>query len=103
MDNFQNNNNLNNNENGQEQNNTQSSFSYDYAKNDTITRLVLLQKKNPKRRKKVFTRVIAFAVCAAVISAGSISAYRYIDDNFSFENFFGRGTSDSSEADLSSK
>ena len=36
MDNFQNNNNLNNNENGQEQNNTQSSFSYDYAKNDTI-------------------------------------------------------------------
>ena len=103
MDNFQNNNNLNNNENGQEQNNTQSSFSYDYAKNDTINTSGNVVEEKPKKKKKVFTRVIAFAVCAAVISAGSISAYRYIDDNFSFENFFGRGTSDSSEADLSSK
>lgn len=65
MDNFQNNNNLNNNENGQEQNNTQSSFSYDYAKNDTInTSGTVGRKKNPKRRKKIFTRVIAFAVVA---------------------------------------
>lgn len=103
MDNFQNNNNLNNNENGQEQNNTQSSFSYDYAKNDTINTSGTVIDEKTKKKKRVFTKVIAFAVCAAVISAGSISAYKYIDDNFSFENFFGRGTSDSSEADLSSK
>lgn len=100
MDNFQNND-LNNNENGQ--NNTQSSFSYDYAKNDTINTSGTVVDEKPKKKKRVFTKVIAFAVCAAVISAGSISAYKYIDDNFSFENFFGRGTSDSSEADLSSK
>ncbi|MDE6103684.1 MAG: trypsin-like peptidase domain-containing protein [Oscillospiraceae bacterium] len=100
MDNFQNND-LNNNENGQ--NNTQSSFSYDYAKNDTINTSGTVIDEKPKKKKRVFTKVIAFAVCAAVISAGSISAYKYIDDNFSFENFFGRGTSDSSEADLSSK
>lgn len=103
MDNFQNNNNLNNNENGQEQNNnTQSSFSYDYAKNDTINTTGTVIGEKPKKKKRVFTKVIAFAVCAAVISAGSISAYKYIDDNFSFENFFGRGTSDSSEVDSSS-
>ena len=43
-----------------------------------------------------------FAVCAAVISAGSIQAYRYIDDNFSFENFFSRGSSSSESVDDSS-
>ena len=52
MDNFQNNNNLNNNENGQEQNNTQSSFSYDYAKNDTINTSGTVVEEKPKKKKK---------------------------------------------------
>ena len=54
MDNFQNNNNLNNNENGQEQNNTQSSFSYDYAKNDTINTSGTVVEEKPKKEEKKF-------------------------------------------------
>lgn len=99
MDNFQNNN-LNNENN---QDSTQSSFSYDYANNGTVHTTGTVVEEKPKKKKRVFTKVIAFAVCAAVISAGSIQAYRYIDDNFSFENFFSRGSSDSSEAETSSE
>ncbi|MGN1480676.1 S1C family serine protease [Porcipelethomonas sp.] len=97
MDNFQNNN-MNNND------NEQNSFSYNYAQNDTINTTGSVVDEKPPKKKKVFKRVIAFAVCAAVISAGSIQAYRYIDDNFSFENFFSRGSSTSSSeaADSSS-
>ena len=85
MDNFQNNN-MNN-------ENQQNSFSYNYGQNDTVNATGHVVEEKPKKKKKVFKRVIAFAVCAAVISAGSIQAYRYIDDNFSFENFFSRGSS----------
>ncbi len=94
MDNFQNNN-MNN-------ENQQNSFSYNYGQNDTVNATGHVVEEKPKKKKKVFKRVIAFAVCAAVISAGSIQAYRYIDDNFSFENFFSRGSSSSESVDDSS-
>ena len=94
MDNFQNNN-MNN-------DNQQNSFSYNYGQNDTVNATGHVVEEKPKKKKKVFKRVIAFAVCAAVISAGSIQAYRYIDDNFSFENFFSRGSSSSESVDDSS-
>jgi serine protease Do len=99
MDNFQNNN-SGNNEN--EQNNNHSSFSYNYGQNDPINTTGSVVEEKPKKKKKVFKKVIAFAVCAAVISAGSIQAYRYIDDNFSFENFFSRGDSEDSSDSSSS-
>lgn len=91
MDNFQNNENQNN-ESGQP---IQNSYSYSYPENNTNEQVNPVEHQ-PKKKKKVITKVIAFAVCAAVISAGSISAYKYIDDNFSFKNFF------SSQADESS-
>ncbi len=83
MDNFQNNENKNY-ESGQQ---TQNSYSYSYP-NSNLIETVNPVEQQPKKKKRIVTKVIAFAVCAAVISAGSISAYRYIDDNFSFKNFF---------------
>lgn len=92
MDNFQNNE-FNNQERDVHQ---QSSYSYSYPQNNVYETTANPVEQEPKKKKKVFTKVIAFAVCAAVISAGSIGAYKYIDDNFSFKNFF---SSESSEMD----
>ncbi len=89
MDNFQNNE-FKNNEQGQP---TQSSYSYSYPSTNVYETTANPVEPEPKKKKRVFTKVIAFAVCAAVISAGSISAYKYIDDNFSFKNFFSNSQS----------
>lgn len=91
MDNFQNNNEFNNNE---KENQAQNSYSYSYPQSNVYETTASPVEPEPRKKKKVFTKVIAFAVCAAVISAGSIGAYKYIDDNFSFKNFF---SSESSE------
>ena len=82
-----------------------SSYSYSYpetSRSNVYDTTVDPAEPQPKRKKGVVTRVIAFAVCAAVISAGSISAYRFIDNGFSFRNFFGSSTSESSNDDTSS-
>lgn len=92
MDNFQN-----NNMNNESNENSQSAFSYNYTAQSPIDTTASEVEKKPKKTGKVFTKVIAFAVCAAVISAGSIQAYKYIDDNFSFNNFFSRNASVESE------
>ena len=103
MDNFQNNGLNNFNEQGKnetEQSGQQSSYRYSYP--DVINAYSSdPADMKPKKRKKTFTKVIACAVCAAVISAGSISAYKYIDNGFSFKNFF--GSSASEEKDDSSQ
>lgn len=93
MDNFQNNN-FNDQQRSNEQ--PQSSYSYSYPQSSVYETTANPVEQEPKKKKKVFTKVIAFAVCAAVISAGSIGAYKYIDDNFSFKNFFSNESSESS-------
>lgn len=98
MNDYENNNFNDNNEN-------RSSYSYSYpdtSKSSSYESTVNPVEPETKKKKGVFTRVIAFAVCAAVISAGSISAYRFIDNDFSFKNFFGSSTSESSQDDTSS-
>ena len=88
-----------------ENNESRSSYSYSYpetSRSSTYESTSSPVEPQPKKKKGVITRVIAFAVCAAVISAGSISAYRYIDNGFSFKNFFGSSTADSSNDDTSS-
>ncbi|MGN0613818.1 MAG: S1C family serine protease [Porcipelethomonas sp.] len=96
MDNFQNNENRNNV--NEEQH---SSYSYSYPNSNVYDTTGNPVEQEPPKKKRVFTKVIAFAVCAAVISAGSIGAYKYIDDNFSFKNFFSSSTSESSESSSS--
>lgn len=88
MDNFQNNNYRNNNINNEVNQPIQSSYSYSYPNQNVYDTTANPVEPQPRKKKRIFTRVIAFAVCAAVISVGSISAYKYIDDNFSFKNFF---------------
>ncbi len=98
MNDYENNNINDNNEN-------RSSYSYSYpdtAKGSSYNTTDDPTEPQPKKKKGVITRVIAFAVCAAVISAGSISTYRYIDNGFSFKNFFGSSTSESSQENDSS-
>ncbi len=96
MDNFQNNENKNN-ELGQP---AQNSYSYSYPNNNNVYDVNYNPvEQEPKKKKRIITKVIAFAVCAAVISAGSISAYKYIDDNFSFKNFFSSSQSDDNSSD----
>ena len=98
MNNFDNNNLNDNNEN-------RSTYSYSYPETSRVNSYDNMSdptEPQPKKKKGVITRVIAFAVCAAVISAGSISAYRYIDNGFSFKNFFGSSTSENSDDDTSS-
>ncbi|MBE6845417.1 MAG: trypsin-like serine protease [Ruminococcus sp.] len=91
MDNFQNNE-FKGNENEQP---TQNSYSYSYPANNNVYETTGGPvEPQPRKKKRVFTKVIAFAVCAAVISAGSITAYKYIDDNFSFKNFFSSNSTD---------
>lgn len=77
----------------------QSSYSYSYPNSGTgntnaydASAESKLQK--PAKKGRFVTKVIAFAVCAAVISAGSIGAYKYIDNGFSFKNFFGAPASE---------
>ncbi|MGN0621679.1 MAG: S1C family serine protease [Porcipelethomonas sp.] len=46
--------------------------------------------EKPRKKKRVFTKVIAFAVCAAIVSGGSIQCYKYISNNASLNNFFSK-------------
>lgn len=85
----------------QNEQNTQSSFSYNYpegAANSTGS------PEPPKKKKHVFRKVVAFAVCAGIISAGSIQGYRYIDQNDVLDGFFSKSSTseESSEQDESS-
>jgi serine protease Do len=96
MENFQNN----ENKNIENEKVTQSSYSYSYpVANNVVEPQGNPVEPQPRRKKRIFTKVIAFAVCAAVISAGSISAYKYIDDNFSFKNFFSSHSDEDDERD----
>jgi serine protease Do len=99
MDNFQNNDYRNNNEANQP---IQNSYSYSYPSTNVYDTTVNPVEPQPRKKKRIFTKVIAFAVCAAVISAGSISAYKYIDDNFSFKNFFSSNSDEKEEKNNSS-
>ncbi len=101
MDNFQNNE-FNNHERNNEQQ-PQNSYSYSYPQGSVYGETVNPVEQEPKKKKRVFTKVIACAVCAAVISAGSIGAYKYIDDNFSFKNFFSSESSQSSSTALNTE
>lgn len=57
------------------------SYSYNYPNsNNTI--------QQPKKKKGIFKRVVAFAVCAGIISAGSIACYKYIDQGDLLNGFF---------------
>lgn len=47
----------------------------------------------PKKKRGIFKKVIAFAVCAGIISAGSIQCYRYIDQNDLLNGFFSSSSS----------
>lgn len=79
-------------QNNSEDQNNHSSFSYNYPKeNNAQSNGPDIEK--PKKKKHVFTKVIAFAVCAAVISAGSIQCYRYLDSNDKLDGFFSRSSS----------
>ena len=91
-----------NSQNGQSEQNTQSSFSYNYAGNNQETSFDFSEP--PKKKKHVFRKVIAFAVCAGIISAGSIQAYRYIDQNDVLDGFFTKSSnSEQADDDSSSK
>lgn len=59
--------------------------------------------EKPKKKKRVFTKVIAFAVCAAIISGGSIQCYKYISNNVSLDNFFSRSDSAGGKKDEDDK
>lgn len=85
-----------NSQNSQSEQNTQSSFSYNYAGSNQETSFGFSEP--PKKKKHVFRKVIAFAVCAGIISAGSIQAYRYIDQNDILDGFFSK-SSNSQQAD----
>lgn len=80
-------------ESGTEQN-TQNTFSYSYAEGSQGA-----SPEPPKKKKHIFRKVVAFAVCAGIISAGSIQAYRYIDDNDVLDGFFNRSASQSADDD----
>ena len=83
-------------QNNSEDQNNHSSFSYNYPKeNNAQPNGSDIEK--PKKKKHVFTKVIAFAVCAAVISAGSIQCYRYLDSNDKLDGFFSRSSSSQTE------
>lgn len=97
MDNFQNNDYRNNNNEVNQP--TQNSYSYSYPSTNVYDTTANPVEPQPRKKKRVFTKVIAFAVCAAVISAGSIGAYKYIDDNFSFKNFFSSHSEEKEEKD----
>lgn len=97
---FENNNNNNRLEDNHSNPDNQSSFSYNYQGNDPIIDL----EEPPKKKKHVFRKVIAFAVCAGIISAGSIQCYRYIDKNDILDGFFNKSsTSQSAEEDSTNK
>lgn len=71
--------------------NAQNSFSYNYPGSNTNSYIDL--DEQPKKKKHVFRKVVAFAVCAGIISAGSIQCYRYIDRNDVLDGFFNRSSS----------
>lgn len=89
MDNFNNlENNVNENNNGnmgqvptQPQQPVQNSYSYSYPNEEPNNNFQNYAEPSHRPKKRIITRVIACAVCAAFISAGSIAAYKYIDDN----------------------
>lgn len=76
-------------ENNQGEQNTPNSYSYSYGENSTVIPEVI---EKPKKKKHVFRKVIAFAVCAGIISAGSIQCYKYIDQNDILDDFFGKSS-----------
>lgn len=100
-DNFNNLNNPNgfNSEQNNQNPNTPNSFSYNYSSNNMGPGTFVDIEEKPKKKKHVFTKVVAFAVCAAVISAGSIQCYRYIDRNDIIDNFFSRPSSSDEKDD----
>ncbi len=83
-------------ENNQNEQNTSNSFSYNYGENPVVIPEVI---EKPKKKKHVFRKVIAFAVCAGIISAGSIQCYKYIDKNDVLDNFFGKSSSSEEKND----
>lgn len=90
-DNFNNPNGFNSEQNNQNTN-TPNSFSYNYSSSNMGPGTFIDVEEKPKKKKHVFTKVVAFAVCAAVISAGSIQCYRYVDQNDIIDNFFSRSS-----------
>ncbi|MBQ7046403.1 MAG: trypsin-like peptidase domain-containing protein [Oscillospiraceae bacterium] len=76
---------VNNYQNMQPQNNMPEmngfSYSYNYPNSNNPV-------EPPKKKKGIFKKVIAFAVCAGIISAGSIQCYKYIDQGELFNGFF---------------
>lgn len=91
-----NNNNFNQPEDNQ---NERNSFSYRYSSQDGYGTM----DEQPKKKKHVFRKVVAFAVCAGIISAGSIQCYRYIDRNDILDNFFGGSSSSSADKETNGK
>jgi serine protease Do len=86
-----------NNFNGMGENqNTQSSYSYSYGESQNVIPEVV---EKPKKKKHVFRKVIAFAVCAGIISAGSIQGYKYIDQNDILDDFFGKSSTSENKDD----
>lgn len=77
-------------QNTQSEQNTQSSFSYNYSGSEQDSSFG--SSEPPKKKKHVFRKVVAFAVCAGIISAGSIQAYRYIDQNDVLDGFFSKSS-----------
>lgn len=104
MDNF---NNLGNNNNGnmgqvpnQPEQPVQNSYSYNYSNEEQKNNFQNYATPVHRPKKRIITRVIACAVCAAFISAGSIAAYKYIDDNNI--SLFSNAVSSKSDDDSSS-
>ncbi len=76
---------------------SQNSFSYNYDGENKNSFAVPVEQQ-PKKKNKVFKKVIAFAVCAGLISAGSIQGYRYIDQNDVLDGFFTKSASSESNS-----
>ncbi|MCI8776475.1 MAG: trypsin-like serine protease [Oscillospiraceae bacterium] len=60
------------------------------------------EQEKPKKKKRIFTKVISFAVCAALISGGSIQCYKYISNNASLDNFFSKSDGINKKSDKNS-
>lgn len=77
--------------------NAQSSFSYNYASNIPD----MTPGKPPKKKRHILRKVTVFAVCAGLISTGSIMGYRYIDQNDVLDGFFEKNKTSSTASEES--
>lgn len=81
----------------QQQTPQENTYSYNYGGTNNYPDFGSNDQKPPKKKKHILAKIIAVAACIAVISAGSIQGYRYLESNNTLNEFFSKTDSSSSE------